>query len=255
MSIERQRFGGIERLYGSKQAATLAASHIAVIGIGGVGSWVAEALARSGFGKLTLIDMDEICVTNTTRQVHAETATVGQMKTAAMTRRIHSINPDCQVIEENSFFTPATCDALLDKRYHCVIDAIDDSRNKCLLVARCKSNKIPLVTTGAAGGRRDPAKFQISDITSTYKDPLISKVRKILRQEYGFSRNKKRSWGIPCVFSPEPVVYPDRNGTVCGSKPDDTELKLDCESGYPAFLTELRCRARQLRGEGAHFRA
>ena len=239
MTLNKQRFGGIERLYGSENAHRLAQAHIAVIGIGGVGSWTAEALARSGVDRITLIDMDEVCVTNTNRQIHAETSTVGHPKTAAMTKRILAINPDCEVIEENRFFTAASCDAILDQDFDCVVDAIDDRKNKCLLIAQCKRRKIPLVTTGGAGGRRDPSQVRVGDITKSYNDPLMASVRKSLRQEYGFSRNPKRSWGIPCVFSPEPVVYPDSDGTVCEKKPKDAELKLDCESGYgtASFLT------------------
>jgi tRNA threonylcarbamoyladenosine dehydratase len=239
MNDLKQRFSGIERLYGIEKARILANSHIAIVGIGGVGSWTAEALARSGVGKLTLIDMDEVCITNTNRQVHADTATVGQMKTAAMMRRIQAINPACEVIEENRFFTPATADQILGHRFNCVVDAIDERKNKSLLIARCKSLKIPLVTIGGAGGLKDPTKIQVSDITSAYNDALMAVVRKRLRQEYGFSRNPKRSWSIPCVFSAETAVFPDANGQVCEKKPKGAELKLDCESGFgtASFVT------------------
>lgn len=239
MAKNKERFSGIERLYGKERAVVLENSHIAVIGIGGVGSWAAEALARSGIGKITLIDMDEICVTNTNRQVHAESGSIGHMKTTAMTRRIQAIHPDCEVVEENRFFTPATCDFLLDRNYQGVVDAIDDWKNKCFLLAQCKLRKIPVVTTGGAGGRKDPNKVQVADITKSYNDPLIAKVRKKLRQDYGFSRNPKRAWGIPCVFSPEPRIFPDGNGSVCARKPPGAELKLDCDSGYgtASFLT------------------
>ena len=239
MELSKQRFGGIERLYGAKNAAIIAEAHVAVIGIGGVGSWAAEALARSSIGRITLVDMDEVCVTNMNRQVHADTSTIGHMKTAAMTRRILAINPDGQVVEENRFFTPASCDLLLDNDFDCVVDAIDDCKNKCLLIAQCKRRKIKLVTTGAAGGRRDPSQIRVSDITTTKNDPLIAKVRKKLRQEYGFSRNTNRNWSIPCVFSTETVMYPNSDGTVGEYKPEGSELKLDCESGYgtASFLT------------------
>lgn len=239
MNDLKQRFGGIERLYGVEKAKILANAHIAIVGIGGVGSWTAEALARSGVGKLTLIDMDEVCITNTNRQVHAETATVGLMKTQAMMRRIQAINPACEVIEENHFFTPNTAERILSNRFHCIVDAIDERKNKSLLIARCKSLKIPLVTIGGAGGLKDPSKVQVSDITSAHNDALMAVVRKRLRQEYGFSRNPKRSWGIPCVFSPESAVYPEANGAVCEKKPKDSELRLDCESGFgtASFVT------------------
>ncbi|MDA0348750.1 MAG: tRNA threonylcarbamoyladenosine dehydratase [Verrucomicrobia bacterium] len=239
MENTKERFGGIERLYGKAQARVLANAHIAIVGIGGVGSWTAEALARSGIGKLTLIDMDEVCVTNTNRQVHAETNTVGLMKTSAMTRRIQSIHPECEVIEENRFFTESTADTLLNGNFDCVVDAIDDRKNKSLLLARCRSRKIPVITTGGAGGLKDPTKVQVADITKAYNDPLLAVVRRILRKDYGFSRNLKRSWGIPCIFSSDMPVYPDNEGNLCSKKPDNAELKLDCDTGFgtASFVT------------------
>ena len=239
MDDTKERFSGIERLYGKAQTRVLANAHIAIIGIGGVGSWTAEAFARSGVGKLTLIDMDDVCVTNTNRQVHAETDTVGHAKTSAMTRRIRSIHPKCEVIEENQFFTESTADTLLNGDFNCVVDAIDDRKNKSLLLARCRSKKIPVVTTGGAGGLKDPTKVQVTDITKAFNDPLLAVVRKILRKDYGLSRNLKRSWGIPCIFSSEMPVYPDNEGNLCRKKPIDAELKLDCNSGFgtASFVT------------------
>lgn len=239
MENTKERFAGIERLYGREQTKVLSNAHIAIIGIGGVGSWTAEALARSGIGKLTLIDMDEVCVTNTNRQVHAETITVGHMKTSAMTRRIRSIHPECEVVGENQFFTTSTADTLLKGDFHCVVDTIDDRKNKSLLLARCNSLKIPVVTTGGAGGLRDPTKVQVADITKTFNDPLMSVVRKILRKDFGFSRNIKRSWGIPCIFSSEMPQYPDNQGNLCSKKPVNAELKLDCNTGFgtASFVT------------------
>ena len=189
--------------------------------------------------KITLIDMDEICVTNTNRQVHAETTTVGVMKTSAMTSRIKTINPDCEVVEKNQYFTAKTCDELLATNYQCIVDAIDASKSKCLLLSKCKRAKIPVVTTGGAGGRRDPTQVIVDDITKSYNATQMPRVRKKLRQDYGFSRNPKRSWGIPCVFSPEEVIYPDSDGSVSNYKPKNAELQLDCNSGYgtASFLT------------------
>ncbi|MCB1122888.1 MAG: tRNA cyclic N6-threonylcarbamoyladenosine(37) synthase TcdA [Verrucomicrobiae bacterium] len=239
MKTHQQRFGGIERLYGANQAAVLRSAHIAVIGVGGVGSWAAESLARSGIGTISLVDLDEICITNTNRQIHAETNTVGMAKTTAMRNRILAINPECQVIEESCFVTPSSCQKLLENGYDCIVDAIDDRKNKCLLLAECKRRKIRVVTTGGAGGRKDPSAIRVADITKSYNDPLMARVRKKLRNDYGFSRNKKRSWGIPCIFSPEPVVYPGENGSVCSTRPEGSELKLDCDSGYgtASFVT------------------
>lgn len=239
MELDKQRFGGIERLYGGENASRLARAHVAVVGLGGVGSWAAEALVRSGIGTISLVDFDEICVTNTNRQIHAEITSIGLGKTTAMRKRILAINPACRVIEEETFFTPSSCEPLLSQGYDCVVDAIDDRKNKCLLLAECKRRKIPVVTTGGAGGRKDPSKIRIADITKSYNDSLMARVRKTLRGDYGFSRNRKRSWGIPCVFSPEAVVYPDKEGNICAVRPEGTELKLDCESGYgtASFVT------------------
>lgn len=207
-SDHSRRFGGIERLYGAGSLARLAVAHVCVIGIGGVGSWAAEALARSGVGRLTLIDLDHVAESNVNRQVHALEATLGQAKVLAMGERIAQINPACDVIcieefvtEENVATLLPVCDA--------VIDCIDQVKAKAALVAHCRRHKLAVVTTGGAGGRTDPTRIKIDDLARTTQDALASKLRAKLRKDYGFTRDTKKKFGVPCVFSDEQIARPD----------------------------------------------
>ncbi len=232
------RFSGVARLYGHDALETLRKTHICVVGIGGVGSWSAEALARSGVGEITLIDMDEICITNTNRQIHTTIETLGKSKVLTMMQRIKSINPECQVNAIEDFFTNSSAEEILKNKFDGVIDAIDSLNSKCELLYRCLRAKIPLVSVGGAGGKTDPTKIQTCDLLKTYKDPLLSQVRKRLRQKYNFSRNPKRRFRIEVVFSPEELVYPAKDGSVCSSKPkmdSGDSLRLDCSAGYGAI--------------------
>ena len=204
-----------------------------MIGIGGVGSWTAEALARTGVGVLTLIDLDEICVTNTNRQIHALTDTVGHSKIGTMAQRIHGINPECVVHEEHDFLTPDNAPTLLDRPYDVIIDAIDSAKHKCALLATARSLHRKVVTVGGAGGRRDPSQWAIADLNKTQNDALLYRVRKNLRQQYGFPRGNK-PWGIPCVFTTELPVFPTQDGETCGHTKPEAPLRLDCSEGYGA---------------------
>lgn len=226
------RYSGLERLYGVEPARRLTRAHVCVVGVGGVGGWVAEALARSGIGTLTLVDMDEICTSNQNRQVHALDDTVGQAKVEAMAERIRRIDPGIVVRREFRFFTESSCDALLGGGADVVVDCIDSIPHKCLLLAECRKRELRAVTVGAAGGRSDPTKVQIADLSRSYDDALLQRVRKKLRQKHGFPRNTRKKWGIPSVFSPEPVRYPQSNGTVCATREEGSNLRLDCASGY-----------------------
>ncbi|ASP40186.1 tRNA cyclic N6-threonylcarbamoyladenosine(37) synthase TcdA [Bacterioplanes sanyensis] len=229
------RFGGIGRLYGKDGLQRLQAAHVCVIGIGGVGSWAAEALARSGIGELTLMDLDDICVTNSNRQVHTLNSTVGQMKTEAVAKRIAGINPECQVHVCNEFVTRNNVAELIDQRFDYVIDCIDSVKNKAALLAHCKRQKIRVVTTGAAGGQIDPTQIAVADLNKTHNDPLAKKTRSLLRREYGFSRNPSRNYSIPCVYSTEQLRYPQADGSVCQTKQfDGDSTRLDCASGFGA---------------------
>ncbi|MGL5467622.1 MAG: tRNA cyclic N6-threonylcarbamoyladenosine(37) synthase TcdA [Shewanella sp.] len=236
----QNRFGGIGRLYGQKALAKFAVSHVVVIGIGGVGTWAAEALARSGIGQITLIDLDDICVTNTNRQIHALTSTIGDSKVAVMAKRIREINPDCQVNEVEDFITVDNLGEYLlgaqaGGNIDYVVDCIDAVKQKAALIAWCKRQKIKIVTVGGAGGQVDPTQIQLTDLAKTYQDPLLAKVRNILRREYNFSKNVQRRFAVDAVFSSEQLVYPQADGSVCSSKASaDGTMRMDCASGFGA---------------------
>lgn len=230
-----RRFGGTSRLYGPAGLARLQAARVTIIGIGGVGCWTAEALARTAIGTIRLIDLDDICESNINRQLHALTDTVGQFKVAAMAERIRLINPDCQIEAETRFFTESNAEALLQPTPDVIVDCIDSMKPKCLLLATCHQRGIPVVTVGAAGGRRDPARIRTGDLGQSMHDPLLARVRKRLRQGYGFPRKPQAKFGIRCVYSDEPLQLPSD----CNASHPDTSLKLDCETGYgtAAFVT------------------
>ena len=236
------RFGGTQRLYGQPVTDALKKAHICVIGIGGVGSWSAEALARSGVGEVTLIDLDDICVTNTNRQIHALRSTVGQSKIAVMAERMREINPEIKVHEVEDFVTDDNVseyiDDRFDDRFDYVLDAIDAFRVKAAIIAHCKRNKIPVITVGGAGGLVDPLKIRVTDLARTFQDPLAKKVKDFLRYRYNFSKNSKRRFAVECVFSEEAARYPQPDGSVCEKKPDAGDgagsMKMDCASGFGA---------------------
>lgn len=235
MSDYQMRFGGISRLYGHQGANILKNAHFCVIGIGGVGSWAAEALARNGIGEITLIDLDDICVTNINRQIHALTNTIGLSKVDVMAERIKEINPDCKINIVEDFVTPDNLHELLLTTFDYIIDAIDSVNVKTKIIAYCKRNKLSLITIGGAGGQTDPTQIQICDLSQTYQDPLLAKVRNQLRREHNFSRNVKRRFSIDAVFSTEQLMYPDDEGNVCHQKPSqDGSMKLDCSGGFGA---------------------
>jgi len=229
-----QRFGGTARLYGQQALQRFADAHFCVIGIGGVGSWAAEALVRTGIGRITLIDMDDVCITNTNRQIHAIHGNVGKAKTEVMADRMRAINPDCEVVCIDDFITPENTATLLTGDIDYVIDAIDSVRPKAALIAWCRRNKIPLVTTGGAGGQIDPTQIQVTDLAKTIQDPLAAKLRERLKQ-FGVVKNSKGKLGIDCVFSTEALVYPQADGTVCASRiTAEGPKRMDCESGFGA---------------------
>lgn len=233
MSDFDQRFGGIGRLYGVAGLERLRAAHVAVVGIGGVGSWAAEALARTGVGALTLVDLDDVCISNVNRQVHAISPDIGRSKVGAMRERLLLINPDCRVTAEALFLTAGNAAELLSRGFSAVLDAIDNVPNKCHLIARCRELGCPIVTTGGAGGRIDPTRLRVRDLAHASHDPLIRQVRRELRRAHGFPAEGGADFQVPCVHSPEPVRYPWSDGSVCTTKEVTGEpLKLDCGSGY-----------------------
>ncbi|MDK1286562.1 tRNA cyclic N6-threonylcarbamoyladenosine(37) synthase TcdA [Pseudoalteromonas umbrosa] len=226
------RFGGIGRLYGDQQLAWLSDAHFCVIGIGGVGSWAAEALARTGIGHITLIDLDDICVTNINRQLHAVTQTVGEIKAEAMKARLESINPNCQVTVIDDFITQENIKEYI-QGFDYVIDCIDAVKEKAALIAHCKRNKIPVITTGGAGGQTDPSQICFGDVAKTTHDPLLAKVRYLLRKQYNFTTNPKRKFAVDCVYSTEQLVYPTGDGEVCKAKQQaDGSKNMDCATGF-----------------------
>jgi tRNA A37 threonylcarbamoyladenosine dehydratase len=231
MSYE-ERFSGLRRLYGDTSYFHLVSIHICVVGIGGVGSWVVEALARTGIGRITLIDYDDIAESNINRQLPALSSTLGEKKCNVMQQRIEEINPDCKVEIIDDFLTTENLQDYLSRDYDAVIDAIDSIKFKAAMIYYCKRNKIPIVTTGGAGGLSDPAHIKVADLTRTYNDPLAAKVRSRLRQEYNFTRNTKRSFGVECVFSSQQPLYPKKDGTVSHQKPGVHGVSLDCQFGY-----------------------
>ncbi|MCF5549432.1 tRNA cyclic N6-threonylcarbamoyladenosine(37) synthase TcdA [Pseudomonas syringae] len=237
MSAEDPRFAGIARLYGIEGLARLRAAHVAVVGIGVVGSWAAEAMARSGVGEISLFDMDDVCVSNSNRQLHALSSTVGQSKVEVMAERIRAINPDCIVHAVADFVTRDTMAECITPDMDFVIDCIDSVNAKAALISWCKRRKIQMVTTGGAGGQIDPTLIQIADLNRTFNDPLASKVRSTLRRDYGFSRTPNRHYSVPCVFSTEQLRYPKPDGSICLEKKFVGEgVKLDCAGGFGAVM-------------------
>lgn len=236
-----QRFGGIRRLYGVEDCRRLSGLHIAVVGIGGVGSWAVEALARSGVGHITLIDDDVLEVGNTNRQIHALESRFGQAKVQVMAERVAEINPDCRCDPIRDFLTMRTMEDYLGRGYDGVIDAIDSIKFKAAMITFCRRRKIPLVVTGGAGGRTDPTSVTVADLSRTHNDALLAKVRKRLREEYGFSRNPRRRFDVPCVYSTQQPVYPRPDGSVGPEKPGIHGVSLDCRFGYgsASFVTSV----------------
>ena len=228
----QNRFGGIARLYGNSAAARIARARVLVIGIGGVGAWVAEALARGGVGHLGLMDGDDICITNTNRQIHALDHTIGQAKTTAMADRLRAIHPAITIDPHNLFFDRSTIHALTAGNWDMVVDAIDAVPAKCLLLATCREHAIPIITCGGAGGKADGTKVRADDLARSVQDPLLRQVRKALRKDFGFPRDENMPFGIPAVFSIERPVFPWADGSICADPEPGSSLRLDCASGF-----------------------
>ncbi len=230
------RFGGIARLYGQAALERFLTARVAVIGIGGVGSWAVESLARSGIGHLTLVDLDEICVTNVNRQLHAMDGQIGRQKTDAMADRARAIHPACEVEILPTFFTEKNAAQILDRGFDAVIDAIDSVKHKAVLVAECHRRGIPIVTCGGAGGRRDPTRIRVTDLAFSGKDGLLHQLRRTLRTDHGFAKTplnqKPQPLGIEAVFTDEPPYFPSSEGGVSCERPPGSNLRLTCETGY-----------------------
>ena len=231
------RFAGVDRLYGRGSVARLQQRHVCVVGLGGVGSWAVEALARSGVGRMTLVDADEVCLSNTNRQLHALEGQYGRGKAEVLAERCRAINPALAVEVVPQFLLPSNLAELLDRGYDLVLDACDSFRSKVELIAWCRRRKLPLVVVASAGGRTDPTQVRLRDLSRTEHDALLALVRKKLRAEFNFPKNKDRYFGVPAVYSLENVRYPQADGSVCGTRPalgPDAALKLDCGAGLGA---------------------
>lgn len=210
-----RRFGGVSRLYGAAGLQKLQSAHVCVIGIGGVGSWAVEALARNAVGTLTLIDLDNIAESNVNRQIHALEGAFGLAKVTAMQQRAHAINPACKVYEIEDFITPENLPQILSQQFDMVVDCIDDAKAKIALAEYCKRHQQPLIMVGSAGGRLDPTRIQIDDLAHVSGDRLLAKVRNQLRRDYGFPKatqhKKSVKFGVNAVFSDEPALKPKQD--------------------------------------------
>ena len=212
-----RRFDRMGRLVGDDNMKKLFGTHVMIIGLGGVGSWAAESIARSGVGKITLIDFDEICITNANRQLHALQGMVGKHKSDVMAERLQKINPQAQVVSLPLFYNKDTSEEILSHQPDYIIDCIDNLTAKTHLLNECRTRNLKVITSGGASGKMDPTRIQIIDLAKTYVDPMAMNVRKILRQEYNFP--KEKFFNIPCVFSDEVPMQP-------------IELKYDLGQGF-----------------------
>jgi tRNA A37 threonylcarbamoyladenosine dehydratase len=237
-STYEARFSGIGRLYGIRALEKIKDSHVLVIGIGGVGSWVAESLARTGIGGLTLVDLDDVCVTNINRQICAISSTVGKFKVDVMKERLLEIQPYCDIDVKQCFFSPKNLERIFDKKYDFVVDAMDDFTNKCHLIDHCKKNNIPMIVMGGAGGKVDPLQVKVTDMSFSQNDRLLARLRKKLRQDFDFPKETEGDFGVFAVWSHERAVYPTEHGT-CTYKPPGFAKNMDCNEGFgsASFVT------------------
>jgi tRNA A37 threonylcarbamoyladenosine dehydratase len=205
--VLHRRFDRMGRLVGDVAMEKLFRTHVMVIGLGGVGSWAAESLARSGVGRLTIVDFDEICITNANRQLHALQGLVGKKKAQVMAERLRKINPQATVKEHVLFYNQENSPTILSEKPDFIIDAIDNLTAKAHLLATCREMQIPVITSAGAAARLDPLSVKLADMADTHSDPLAHQMRKILRQKYNFPR--EGPFGIPCVFSDETPMMPE----------------------------------------------
>ena len=226
------RFGGVGRLLGRAAMARLHAAHVCVAGVGGVGSWTVEALARAGVGALTLIDLDDVCVTNVNRQLPALDGQIGRPKVVVLAERVRLINPACRVEARAEFFTSESAERLLGGGFDALVDAIDGTTQKALLIAECVRRRLPCVTVGGAGGKRDATRIRAADLAESHGDSLLRLVRKELRRDHGFAAGAGHRYGVRCVYSDEAPVYPWADGTCGTEKEPGSTLTLDCATGF-----------------------
>ncbi len=228
------RFAGIARLYGSEALARFRRSHVCVVGVGGVGSWVVEALARSGIGALTMIDLDDVCVTNVNRQLPALDGNIGRSKVGVLADRVRLIQPGCKVQAVEEFLTESNAQRLLQPGFHYVVDAVDRAAIKVRMIVNCREMKVPVLTMGGAGGRRDPLRIRLDDLNRTSGDRLLRAVRTELRSNHRFAGPGKMKHHVLAVYSDEPQTFPWADGTCRSVAQPGESLRMDCASGYGA---------------------
>lgn len=231
------RFGGVERLYGKANFKKIKKAHVCVVGVGGVGSWVVESLARTGVGALTLIDYDEVCISNTNRQIQAMDGNVGKLKIDVLKERLLKINPDLKLNLLAERMEASTAETLIQDRFDVVVDAIDRVGHKIAILLECKKKKIPVIVSGGAAGRKDPGRIQIADLRDVHGDRLLFQMRRRLRGNHRFPKPPTKM-KVPCLFSSEHVTEAqiddcELDPKVNGSKP------LDCGQGLgtASFIT------------------
>jgi tRNA A37 threonylcarbamoyladenosine dehydratase len=225
----KRRFGGIERLYAAQGLARLTAARVCVVGVGGVGSWAVEALARSAVGRITMIDLDSVAESNMNRQLPALEAELGRAKVDVLRERIALINPSCTVKAVEAFVTLDNVGELIAAEHDWVLDCIDNFRVKAAMIAFCRRRRQSIITVGGAGGQRDATRVRVGDLRKTEQDPLLARTRRLLRQDYGFPLNPKRRFNVPCVWSDEPQTAPPDS---CGLTPEGS---LNC-AGFGACM-------------------
>lgn len=233
------RFSGVGRLFGAAGLERLRAARVCIVGVGGVGSWAVEALARCGIGAIDMIDLDDVCVTNVNRQLPALDGQIGRPKVDVLAERIRAINPECRIEAVAEFLTKSTAARLLSAPYDFVIDAVDRVAHKCGIISACRDKGVPVLTVGGAGGKRDGSAVRVADLGESKQDELLRQLRRQLRREYGFPTGEGVTFGVPCVYSAEKPVFPWSNGTVCSAPEPGCDLHLDCRAGFgtAAFVT------------------
>ena len=223
----KQKFEAVLRVYGSDAYETLIKKKITIIGLGGVGSWAFESLVRTGFHNIQLVDLDDICVSNTNRQIHTLQGTYGKFKIDQLKERALLINESAKIETYPNFYTEKTADDIFNYEHDFILDCIDSVKSKCHLIAKAKKDNIPLIVTGGAGGKMNPHQIQLSDLNRSFNDDLLMQVRKKLKREYDFPRFEKRKFHVPCLFSPEQKIEPEELTNKKG---------LNCQNGIGSLV-------------------
>ena len=237
-SLDSRRFGGVSRLYGPELRARFQQATVVVAGLGGVGSWAAEALARTGIGHLVLVDFDHIAESNTNRQLHALEGQYGKAKVQAMGERMMQINPEIQLTICDEFLEPGKLDAVVPENA-LVLDATDSVQTKIALVIWATQHNRSLVMCGAAGGKTDPTSVRCDDLSRTEQDALLAKVRQGLRQDHGFSRNLKKKIGVRAIYSHEPRAGASSGGLACSGYGSTVMVTAACGFAAAAEILNL----------------